>query len=429
MHITKSLTQITPFGGLNFCMEEFTRSGLAGMIDRELGSRGAQAKFSYSDLMANWMSIFFCGGECAEDIAEHLGGPLAGIKEVARCSPDTLLRGVKELSCESTKLLHPTTGVEHTFNMNPKLNDVLVKSLCLTGQLTPTKEYDLDYDNQVIPTEKWDAERTYKRTRGYQPGIASIDTLPVFIEGRGGKSQAMFAQADTLTRMFECLEANQVYIDRFRADSGSYTKEAIEVVSAHTKRFYIRARRCQAMDEQLRALGPEAWVSIRLGVQKMDVAETTWTLSGSNTRTYRLIVSRIKRTDNQGDIFTKGPYLWRAILTTDQISSPAEIVAFYNQRGESERVFDKMNNDFGWAHLPCSWLSENTTFMLLTAIIANFYQYLLELFSRRCDWVEPTWRVKKFIFRFISVPAKWIRSGRRTILKLFTDKAYESIYT
>mgnify|MGYP007033661307 FL=1 len=99
-------------------------------------------------------------------------------------------------------------------------------------------------------------------------------------------------------------------------------------------------------------------------------------------------------------------------------------MAFYNKRGASERTFDVMNNDFGWSRLPCSFLSENTAYMILTGIIANFYRCLIGLYSEGIAWLKPTWRLKKFIFRFISVPAKWIRSGRRNILKLYTDKDY-----
>ncbi len=37
---------------------------------------------------------------------------------------------------------------------------------------------------------------------------------------------------------------------------------------------------------------------------------------------------------------------------------------FYNQRGTSERTFDMQNNDFGWEHLPFSFMKENTVFMI-----------------------------------------------------------------
>ena len=38
-------------------------------------------------------------------------------------------------------------------------------------------------------------------------------------------------------------------------------------------------------------------------------------------------------------------------------------------RGGKERIFDDMNNGFGWARLPKSFMAENTVFLLLTALI------------------------------------------------------------
>ena len=35
-----------------------------------------------------------------------------------------------------------------------------------------------------------------------------------------------------------------------------------------------------------------------------------------------------------------------------------EIVEFYNLRGGKERIFDDMNNGFGWARLPKSFMAE-----------------------------------------------------------------------
>lgn len=72
----------------------------------------------------------------------------------------------------------------------------MVKALKKTGQLKKSKRHDLGYDNQVQPTEKYDAEKTYKKTYGYQPGIARIanpgtgQVMPVYIAGRNGNSQA-----------------------------------------------------------------------------------------------------------------------------------------------------------------------------------------------------------------------------------------------
>lgn len=424
MHITKSAEQITPFGGLNFCLDHYHQSGLAELIDRHLGPRGANAAFGYSDIIANQLAVLLSGGDCAEDLGEHLSGPLAGIKGLSVCSPDTLLRGIKELSCVSRKVRHPSSGVAHTFNINAPLNDLLLKALRMTGQLSRDTAYTLDYDNQIIATAKWDAARSYKSCYGYQPGVASIEGLPVYVEGRNGNSQASFEQAATLRRLFERLTANGVSVGCFRADAASYGREVLEVVQAYTERFYIRARRSAAMDRRIGRIPEAQWQRVVLAGQPMQVAETRWAPFDGST-TYRLIVTRIKRSDRQGDLFGGGAYIWRAILSNDWSGSAEQIVTFYNKRGASERLFDVMNNDFGWAGLPCSFLAENTAYMILTALLHNFYRYLIGRYAERLSWLRPTYRLKKFIFRFISVPAKWIRSGRRSILKLYTCQDYE----
>jgi hypothetical protein len=66
MHTTKSAEKITPFGGLNFCLKSFHDSGLAALIDRHRGPRVQTVGFSYSDIIANQLAVFFVGGDCAE---------------------------------------------------------------------------------------------------------------------------------------------------------------------------------------------------------------------------------------------------------------------------------------------------------------------------------------------------------------------------
>ena len=48
------------------------------------------------------MNVFYCGGDCAEDIQSHLGEDLKSIPGNLVPSSDTILRGIKELSTENT---------------------------------------------------------------------------------------------------------------------------------------------------------------------------------------------------------------------------------------------------------------------------------------------------------------------------------------
>ena len=103
-----------------------------------------------------------------------------------------------------------------------------------------------------------------------------------------------------------------------------------------------------------------------------------------------------------------------------------DIITFYNERGASEKNFDIQNNDFGWAHLPFSFMAENMVFMMVTAMLKNFYLYLVRHISDKVKPLKKTSRLKAFILHFVSVPAKWVRTGRQNVLNLYTNKTYYS---
>jgi len=69
---------ITPFGGVSFVTNEFSRSGLSSLIDKEPGLRSSVG-YQDSDIFRSWFSIFFSGGDVAEDIQTHLRPTLENI--------------------------------------------------------------------------------------------------------------------------------------------------------------------------------------------------------------------------------------------------------------------------------------------------------------------------------------------------------------
>ena len=86
------------------------------------------------------------------------------------------------------------------------------------------------------------------------------------------------------------------------------------------------------------------------------------------------------------------------------------------------------NNDFGWKHLPSSFMKENTEFMILTALIRNFYVWLVgEIAANKAFGLEATSRVKKFVFRFVQVPFRWVFRGRQWHLLLYTCRPYDQL--
>ena len=204
-------------------------------------------------------------------------------------------------------------------------------------------------------------------------------------------------------------------------DAGSYSKNIIDVVDSHSKLFYIRANKSANLFEQINNISH--WKAIELNFKNYEVASIPFTQFFED-RNYRLVIMRGKSNDNQLDAFTKDTYIYRSILTNDHKSTEIEVVEYYNARGASEKIFDQMNNDFGWKHLPFSFLNQNNAFMIITAMIKNFYNYFVAIVANKFDDINPTTRIKRFVFRFITVAGRWVDQGREWILKLYTKRPY-----
>ena len=410
--------KLSPFGGIFSIMEQFD-SNLSSVIDSTLGMRCRLYGYQYSEIIRSLMSVYFCGGSCIEDVTTHLMYHLSLHPTFRTCSADTILRAIKELTQDNISYTSDT-GKTYDFNTADKLNTLLLNCLLSTGQLKEGEGYDVDFDHQFIEAEKYDAKPTYKKFLGYRPGVAVIGDLIVGIENSDGNTNVRFHQKDTLKRFFERFEQNKLIINRFRADCGSCSEEIVEEIAKHCKTFYIRANRCSSLYNDIFAL--RGWKTEEInGIQfeLNSILVEKW-----EGKCYRLVIQRQRR--NSGDLdLWEGEYTYRCILTNDYKSSTRDIVEFYNLRGGKERIFDDMNNGFGWSRLPKSFMAENTVFLLLTALIHNFYKTIMSRLDTKAFGLKKTSRIKAFVFRFISVPAKWIMTARQYVLNIYTEnRAY-----
>ncbi len=99
---------------------------------------------------------------------------------------------------------------------------------------------------------------------------------------------------------------------------------------------------------------------------------------------------------------------------------------FYKQRGAIEKEFDVLKNDFGWNNMPFSKLEQNTVFLIITAMCRNLYNYIINEFSKIFKHLKPYYRIKKFIFRFVCIPARWIKTARSHKLRIYGHIAFKT---
>ena len=165
--VEKISQNITSFGGISFVHDLFKRSGLRKLIDKELGKRVSTCGYTYGSLIGNWFNLFLCGGDCAEDIERHLHATLSAIPDNNVSKADTMLRCLKELSVDNTPVTS-ASGITCQFNINEKMNGLLLKSLLQSGQLEKGKFYDFDYYNQIIVHQKYNATNIRLSLKAYQ---------------------------------------------------------------------------------------------------------------------------------------------------------------------------------------------------------------------------------------------------------------------
>lgn len=410
--------KFTPFGGIFSIMEQFD-SKLSSVIDSTLGIRCCNYGYQYSEIIRSLMSVYFCGGSCIEDVTTHLMRHLSLHPTLRTCSADTILRAIRELTVENISYTSDS-GKSYDFNTADKLNSLLVKALLSMGHLKEGNMYDVDFDHQFIETEKYDTKMTYKHFRGYRVAVAVIGEMIVGIENSDGNTNVRFCQKDTLRRFFDRLAMQNIIINRFRADCGSCSEEIVGEVEKHCRLFYIRANRCSSLYDEIFAL--RGWKKEEINGIEFELNSII--VEKWKGKAYRLVIQRQKRTSGDLDLW-EGEYTYRCIMTNDYGSSARDIVEFYNMRGGKERIFDEMNNGFGWNRLPKSFMAENTVFFLLTALIHNFYKDIMRRLDTKNFNLKQTSRIKAFVFKFICVPAKWIKTSRQYVLNIYTyNQAY-----
>ena len=410
---------INPFGGLFSIFRQFDRSGLRSVIDRHLGKRGStKSAFSHGDVFASLFGSYLCGGDAIEDVMD-IKPFWDGRDGIRVCSSDVMLRTLRRLADGNVAYVSEK-GKSYDFNTNERMNSLLLKCLSVTGQLHAGDCVDLDFDHQFIAADKKDAKHSYKKADGYFPGVATVGGLIVGVENRDGNANVRFRQADTLERVFSRLEGQcRVLVRNFRADCGSFSEDIIKTVAAHCERFYIRASNCQSRCTEF--MEHDEWEEVAIGGQSCGVASLKLDTMLPELN-LRLVVQRTLAEDDRQDGLFGPRYVYRCIVTNDWENRERDIIIYYNKRGASERNFDCQNNDFGWARLPFSFLSENTVFLIATAMLKNFYLYLLDILTGRVKGIDRRARLKRFMRAFVIVPAKWTRSGRRNVLTLYTRR-------
>src|SRR3954447_4368642 len=413
------------FGGINFMEADFNSLNFEPLITQHLGLRSHQAVYSYGDVLKHLLLMFAIGGDVLDDL-HTLKAQLQDHPHLSICSPDTMEYVCNQLKT-ATRCQQTDKGVQHLINEHEGFNKLLA-AIRLTGAILNTKDaYTLDYDGHIVENTKGDNACNYKHTRSYYPVVCSINKLPVYMQNRNGNTPESYGHLCIIQQAVAHCQALQLKVAKFRADACCYEQKTLQWLEQHKVLYYIRAE----MNTSLRiALEDEPqWQPAMLGYRPVEVCSIAEQLFGKKEPCRRIVAYRYKATGQLSIEDGSAGYRYYAIVTNDQHSSAQHCIAFYNQRGcEGEHHFKELDHDFGWNKLPFDNLATNTVYMYMTVVAYLLFNVMKLRYAKCCSFVKAEMRLKNFILHFVTLTAKWIKTGRQHLLKIFTHKDYRAVF-
>ena len=379
------------FGGLNIFYPKLIKNDIDKLIEQHTGGRHNRAEYSASQIILGHVFSQLVGSQRLED-AHIYKNDLDNIDGLEIPSSDTTSRYLRSLASKSTVIPAKGENVKpHIFNINDSMLDLLIEIALKLKLVKKNAKNVLDYDNTIIGTKKWDATATYLKNGrdllyGYQPGVASLNGIPIYLENRSGHSNAGLNIDETVIRCIEKLKSHGIKINYFRSDAAAHNVKLLKYLYDNNIKFVVRYR--SGVRNQLDVLDTftQNWKETKVGRQDCAVTSVHREFIPSK-QIYRIAFLRKDEKDT---------FRYFGLITNIEDMTEEELIHFYNQRGQEEKRFADLKNNFNLKRLPFSLLEENTVFMIMSCIAYNIYQYAVLTIKKVVKTLNPNIWLKTF---------------------------------
>ena len=348
---------------------------------------------------------------------------------------------------------------------NVRLNRLLIQSTKLMGALKEGQEYILDVDCTFIQTRCTGAKSSASKDKpGFYPMICLIGELPVFVSMRNGNSAASFRVKECIELCLNLLDEAGIKVSSVRTDGAGYDRRLLGMLTERGTKFVTASPVNYTFKKMFEAFDKIDWKDVTIETAnafneckigeieyKMTFEKKEYRIIALKVPTEKKIQSKLNKEELEQRILYREKMaqlkkqgklksgnkrydesFWQEVkgfkykmIAINDFETPAdELIKFYNQRGESERQFSFMKNDFGWNWPPFMWMNENTVFMILSALANNVFRAVAELFNEHIDELQLKARVRRFQKVFINTVAICI-DGKWTFYNKKID--YEKI--
>lgn len=338
------------------------------------------------------------GGDCIDDV------------DVVRSASTAAVLGHRVLAPSTIGTFLRSFTFGHVRQLDRLFGDALARAWA-AGAGPGERPMTIDLDSTVEEVHgyhKQGAAFGHTRQRGYHPMLATRgDTGEVLhCRQRTGKANTSRGSLRFLDELVARLRrAGATGELTLRADSGFWSKKFIAACLRHGMRFSLTVRAFPHVRAVIESIEEHTWVDIDYTPGgRAQLAETT--LDG-----HRLIVRRTRLVGRQATLWPD----WRYhAFITNRDGDMVDLDVDHRAHAVIELAIRDLKEGSGWNHAPSGKFTANAAWLVIAALAHNVLRW-----ASLIGGLGPTPVVAKTVRRrYLALPGRLTRSGRRTMLHL-----------
>lgn len=445
-----------PCGGIGTIHLLVQKLGFADALDSRLHLLKRHVPYFESDHVLNMTYNLLAGGKCLEDI------------ELLRNNETYLnLLGAQRIP-------DPTTEGDFLRRFQAEdvetLMDVINDRRLRVWQQQPADFFDhaiIEGDGTMAETTaecKEGMDLSYKGTWGYHPLLISLANTqePLFLCNRPASRPSHEHAAGYFDRALTLCRTAGFRTVSFRGDTDFTQTKHLDRWHAAAVRFVFGIDAMPNLVALAHALPTDAWqVLVRPAAYEVktqtrqrprkvkeevvkqkgytnivlvqeQVAEFPYR-PGNCQRDYRMVVVRKHLRIEEGGVKIRDEVRYFFYITNEEAWTPADMVAFANDRCNQENLIEQLKNGVCAMRLPANSLNSNWAYMIIGALAWTFKAWLA-LLQPRSEHRRAllTMEFKRFLQELMLLPCHIVRAGRRLIYRLlqwnpWVDVLFQSV--
>ena len=395
---------ITAHGGASLLRETARAVGLGAEVERCVHLKERRRGLTESEFVLAVAESIALGARCLDDL------------EVARGDiAQRELRGFGVPAPQTTGTWLRRFTLGHLCQLDKALAAVHRTAFERLGLASVT----LDFDSTYVfsrSTKRQGVDRTYKLGYALHPLLCFEATTEVAVHarlrrGRAGPSTGIASfVTETLRRVPDGVAV------RARLDSGFYSGRLFTQLERASVTYLCGTPMIPAIAAQCTRIPNDRWAACT-DKDEGEVAEFAYRLTtGGPSRRY--VVKRIALREGEQLRFDTGGYRYWVFVTNDATSSALDLEREHRHKADVESGMRELKSNFGLHGFRTHGFMANWAGLELVCIAHNLCRWTQLLGGLAAGRDGGEVRAKRLRYRYLSIPAIVVRTGRRRVLKL-----------